>query len=301
MLIKKIAIFLTICIIFVVSSCSQIGSKVKKIDTQNNIILYEEFITNDGELTFKIYNQGNFQESVIQKIKNETLEAYEIITNSINTGYNIPTKINVYLYNGEGRPYSTTTDITLYQIQSDTYSLVHELTHVLLGYGDETISQYGTLTQEGYAVYMQNKYGNPALPSLDIPIHKIMKYIYDNNKNLPLYKLVDPKISHKILNPATRTWEDYTLVWIDYIQSGSFVTFLIDEYGIKKFSMIYNSPNLETQIETTYGKKLGELENEWLNFINSNYEVVSDKYFDNYFYNYITSLNNIDEDYFKRE
>ncbi len=291
---------LSLFIILFLSACSHVTNenpedKVDDITNDNG-----EFCTPDGKLTFKIYNQGGFSKTTTEQIKEETLEAYDTIINSVETGYERPAIVNIYLFPGEGRPSSNTADIMLYNIHTNTYELVHELTHVLLGYGGKTTAENGRLTQEGIAVYLQNKIGNISAPNFGIPIHEVMKYIIDTNNNLPMYKLVKPDIAHSIFIPATNNPEDRSLYWIAYTQSSSFITYIFEKYGADKFGNIYNHPNLNSQIQKVYGKSLEELEADWLKYIDSNYESVSDKKLNSYFHYFLEGINNIDKEFFER-
>jgi len=54
--------------------------------------------------------------------------------------------------------------------------------------------------------------------------------------------------------------------------SATFVRYLVDRYGIELFLQLYQKSDdlrLRTQIEQTYGKKIGQLETEWLHYIDT--------------------------------
>lgn len=171
---RKMIISLIILSILVISACSPPIEEVHVISEEDNNYRYKTFETDDGKVTFKIYNEGQYSKKVVQQIMDETLASYEVIINSIHTGHEFPDNINIYLYAGEGRAYARYNDFRLYSLYHNRYPLVHELTHLLLGVTSESVP----IIHEGYAVHMQSKYGKPTDPDYDLPIHEIMKYIY---------------------------------------------------------------------------------------------------------------------------
>jgi len=61
------------------------------------------------------------------------------------------------------------------------------MTHSLLGYGNNFDKSSGYFTQEGFASYMEEKYGKQNSNS-----HELLKYFIDVNKFIPISKLIDP-------------------------------------------------------------------------------------------------------------
>jgi len=189
-------------------------------------------------------------------------------------------------------------ELKLYDIRENQYPLVHELTHSLLGYGNNFDVSMGYLTQEGFATYMEDKYGKQKSYS-----HQVMKYLIDSNKSISINKLIDLNQDDAYFRPALINLEDYTLQWISYIHSASFVTYLIESYGLEKFEQIYNKEDLPKKIEDTYEKNISQIENDWIDFINNSQAELTfeDKMKIRYFYDMISVIEKIDLEFFKKE
>ncbi|NBI27899.1 hypothetical protein [Chengkuizengella marina] len=215
-------------------------------------------VTEDGKITFTIFNYVNVSQEKVESIKKELLDAYNVIHQSIETNYVPSETINVFLSEGYEQSWGIRTSVNLYNIKNEKYPLVHELTHTLLGYGEHFGSEKGYFTQEGYAVYMGNKYGK-----VNKPLHWIMKRYIDVKHNIPLQNLIDLNIDDEYFRPE----QDSTLQRKSYIHAGSFITYLIDTYGIHKFEKIYNTDHLDMKFQEVYGKTINELEKEWIDYI----------------------------------
>ena len=131
--------------------------------------------------------------------------------------------------------------------------LTHEITHIITG---------GNLIslKEGLANYMQEKYGrNITLMNFGAPIHPLAKeFIKMSNQDL-----ID-KLSQNVSYSYFDNWFERRNF---YILSHSFVKYLINEYGIKKFMRVYNSNYPNEMSEKVYNKDLDDLENEWLKYL----------------------------------
>lgn len=252
---------LVILLILFASSCSNETpiDKEKNVEstTDNKTVVSE-----DGKITFKIYNTVGVPEEKVNSIKEEISSAYKIVHQFIKTDYVPSEKINIFLLEGNEASWGFRSEIKLYSIRNGKYPLVHEMTHTLLGYGNNFDDSRGYLTQEGLAVYMENKYGKQSYP-----VHKVMNYFKDKGKIIPINKLIDLSIDDFFFRPPLVEYEDYVVQWISYTHAGSFITFLIDSYGLEKFEQVYNQEQVEKKIQDVYGKTMEELEKEWLHFI----------------------------------
>ncbi|MCM3706826.1 MULTISPECIES: hypothetical protein [Cytobacillus] len=224
--------------------------KVKKEISEENIA-----VTEDGKITFQIFNTVKVSQEKVESIKEELLDAYDDIQNSIHTDYVPSERINVFLNKGNQASWGMRSELKLFSIKENQYPLVHELTHSLLGYGDNFDSNMGYLTKEGFAAYMEDKHGKQKSHS-----HKIMKYFFDINKSIPIRKLIDLKQDDAYFRPPLTSQEEYTLQWMSYLHSASFVSYLIDTYGLEEFEGIYNKEDIASKIEEVYGKNISEIE-----------------------------------------
>ncbi|WP_188454411.1 hypothetical protein [Virgibacillus oceani] len=144
---------------------------------------------------------------------------------------------------------------------------------------------------------MENKYGKKVTP-----VHKFMRYFIDHNKNIPLQKLIDKKYDHSLFRPLLAETEDYVLQHISYIHAGSFVTYLIDTYGLDKFEQLYNKSEPENRLTEIYGMTTVELENEWIQYIKKNITFTSDDRLElDSFYIINSEIDSIDPEIFEKE
>jgi len=255
-----------------------------------------------GNIEYELHNTSITSKDQIKKLEKEIIEMTELIQNTVQTNYNPSKKIHISLHNGPGVSTGFRSNIKLYFIIEEKYPLVHELSHTLLGYGENFSAESGYFTQEGFAVYMQTKYGKPSFPNYGISEHNIMRYLIKSHRNIPLYKLIEDKSDDELFRPLGTTPQDYALVWLSYLHAGSFVKYVFETYGNENFEKIYNKTNLANVIEENYGKSIETLEKEWINYILENETdlTTEDKMKIDDFYSIISSIKSIDDQVFKR-
>ncbi|WML46757.1 hypothetical protein RCG23_14020 [Neobacillus sp. PS3-34] len=222
-----------------------------------------QFQTKDRRITFQFNNKANVSNVRLDKIRKETLSTYDEIM-KFNTEFQPAKKIVIEIEKGKGISTGYRNEVKLYSVNTGNYPLVHELSHTLLGYGNDFDTNCGYFTQEGFAIYLQNKLGKPYFPNETVPIQRLMKTVVESNKNIPLHKLIDQKTERSFFRASADTSEGYTIQWLSYLESGSFVSYLIENYGIKRFEKVFNKRKLEENLSMVYGKGLPQLENEWL-------------------------------------
>lgn len=280
-------------LVFLLTACTQdtvIPKEQEKSD--ENIVT-----TPDGKITFEVINNIKIPQEKVETIKKEILTAYEVINSSIQTTYVPSERIQIFLNEGSQISWGFAKEIQLYDIKDDRYPLVHEMTHSLLGYGNNFDTSSGYFTQEGFASYMEQKYGNNKINS-----HRLMKYFMDSNKLIPIIKLMDMNDAASYFRPnLTNPIEESILMALSYNQSNSFVTYLIDTYGIEKFEQIYNEKELDKMIEQVYGKNIDELEKEWIAIINGQTDLTTNEKLVNDLYNIVSVIDKIDPKYFTKE
>ncbi|MGY3188877.1 peptidase MA family metallohydrolase [Lysinibacillus sp. TE18511] len=285
-------------LVFLLTACTQdtVVPKEKEEEKNNENIV----VTPDGKITFEIVNNIKVPQEKVESIKDEILTAYDDIQDSIHTDYVPSERINVYLNEGNEISWGLRSKILLYGIREDRYPLVHELTHSLLGYGNnfEKSSGYGYFTPEGFATYMEEKYGK-----INSYSHQFMKSFIDTNKLIPIRNLIDPNQDDSYFRPDLTSQTGDTLMWMSYIHSASFIKYLIDTYGLEKFEKIYNEKNIGEKIEEVYGKSISEIENDWIGFIKNSQEPTNKEKIKMMNYSYLSSslIDQIDPKYFTKE
>jgi len=285
-------------LVFLLTACTQEQDTVipkEQEKSDENIV-----VTPDGKITFEIINRLEVPQEKVESIKDEILTAYDDIQNSIHTDYVPSERINVFLNEGNGTSWGLASKIELYGVKEDQYPLVHEMTHSLLGYGEnfKKNSGYGYFTQEGFASYMENKYGKG-----DSYSHLFVKSFIDSNKLIPISKLIDPTEDDSYFRPDPTSQTGATLMSMSYIHSASFIKYLIDTYGLEKFEKIYNEKNVAKKIEEVYGKNISEIENDWVSFIKNSQEPTKKEKIKMMNYSVLSSslIDKIDPKYFTKE
>lgn len=123
----------------------------------------------------------------------------------------------------------------------------HEITHIL----SFEIGVPSLLFEEGLAVYVANMYfGRES--------HLYSKFLLENDS------IVLPR-------DLLSTFGDNDPI-LSYSEAGSFVAFMIESYGIEEFLEFYSeSPedleSVEMNMKSIYRKSFGDLENEWISFL----------------------------------
>lgn len=230
------------------------------------------FLSSDSLVTFKIKDYTN--KTDLQQIKEDVLKTYDyIMYQTIKTTYQPPSSITIYLYEENKRSFALKKEIHLYAFKNYSYVLAHELTHVLVGYNFYQESHLGMLTQEGFAEYVQLQMGIKGNLNYDIHPHKHTSYFLKENKLSPLEQLITNEVLMQLVTDpkngkhSTTTVLDSFKIWMFYVEAASFVSFLIDQYGVLLFEQIYNQPDLINLLPTVYQKSFASLEKEWHTFL----------------------------------
>jgi hypothetical protein len=217
------------------------------------------------QITFEVENYSSVD---AEKIEKDIKSSFENIMNSINTDYKPANDIKIEYYNDLGVSHASKEKIVLYK-DNGNFLTVHEMSHSLLGYGGESPDDNGHCTQEGFAIYLQDKYGDSVYPNYSISPHKVMNYLMKHDMTIPLNKLCSNSFGNLLFNPVLESQEaSRSLGWLSYIHSGSFISYLISEYGIKDFEKVFNKDHLLLNIKDVYGKDINEIEQDWITFVN---------------------------------
>lgn len=140
--------------------------------------------------------------------------------------------------------------LTIFTIHSEHHQQTpgHELTHVLSFYINNASSNSYKFLSEGLACYLDQSGKD---------YHAVGHNLLNQNQLIPLDKIIDLN-DFKKYDPK-----------ITYPQSASFVKFLIENYGWKKFKILWLiKKNLKGEFQKIYHKNFEDVENDWLNFLN---------------------------------
>lgn len=138
----------------------------------------------------------------------------------------------------------------IYRKQS---AVTHEITHVIA----RSAGRPDRFLDEGLGVYMQERFGeDPSYPNFGRNLHRLTLEVAGGVGGLiPLTKVESARQASKI-GPERQ---------LAYLEEGSFVKYLIEQYGIQRFMAMYRGQTSGW----TYGKSLTELEQEWKDFLKS--------------------------------
>lgn len=126
--------------------------------------------------------------------------------------------------------------------------LRHELFHLVAN--EVWGSTASRLLNEGSAVYADN------ICYIDDPIHKISKKLLLSQKLFAIDELIN--------NFDQKAYENDVVA---YLQSASIFKFLYEKYGIEKMKILWKDGF--QNFEKIYGISIGDLEKNWLEYINS--------------------------------
>jgi hypothetical protein len=148
--------------------------------------------------------------------------------------------------------------IELYWVHELRAPIVHELTHVLAGY----TSANGHWTQEGFASYMQDRYGEDVAFPTQRMAHALVKVIREEGRFLPMLEVMRDRGRRTYFGLGTPSDR-----WLAYTQSTSLCRYLIETYGAERFFTLYDRPFEAMDFTAVYGKSAEGLIDEWLRFI----------------------------------
>lgn len=275
---NTVKVLFLILFVLCIVGCQQGMEANTKKDKLNNdgIIVRRETVMSDGATKLIINNQNGLDNTYVEDVSSDLKEAFkEISSNYKNKNYEWEDTITVNLNGSDGVSNGMKNTITLYNVVGGNHLAYHELTHTLLGFGNLEANEFNTsngyFTQEGIAVYLQERLDpeKKVFPTNSLKLDTIIRYLYDNKRLIPIEELISSEHRDEYYNSNDQNLAN-ELLWKSYVQSGSFVKYLIDQYGKDNFLKIYNSSNLEKDIRLIYKKDIKELEKDWLHSIKSN-------------------------------
>jgi len=221
---------------------------------------------------FNVYAyNGYLSETELDKIASRREAGLRAITQFLSIDY--PEQIQIILFPDQNTK-KRETDHTgtgwafeqnIVEVYNDSTNIdpYHEVIHIVTN----RMGNPPAVFWEGLAVYLSEKLGAPALNFLGYnhaSIDSTMKDLIERNEIIPLSSLIS----------YTSIGSDETKPRISYPESGSLVKYLVEIYGIQKFSDAYklleNSSdpivveNNTRLIHDIYGKSLAEIEKDWI-------------------------------------
>ena len=134
-------------------------------------------------------------------------------------------------------------EMPLKVVREQRSAILHEIVHV---YAPNT----NRFLAEGLAVYLQQKLGgNPAFPNFGKDLRVLAR------DRLSAVSSLESLNNVRTPRPLRTVMQEQPA----YILAGSFVQFLIENYGLTMFRSLYDIGNYES----VYGKNLAALESEW--------------------------------------
>ena len=210
---------------------------------------------------FIIWNHGGFTAAEVQRVRAQLEVGTAVLEKYIGRplpAHKFPVTVNLRDGRGVFQRSNGQGAIELYWVREVRAPIIHELTHVLAGY----TASNGHWTQEGFASYMQDQYGeDDAFPTQKMA-HALVKLLRQENSLLPMLEVMKDRNRGEFfgLRPP---WER----WLAYTQSTSLCRYLIEAYGKERFFKIYNMPFGAIDFEGIYGKKIEVLLNDWLRYV----------------------------------
>jgi hypothetical protein len=206
---------------------------------------------------FVIYNLGDFTPSEVERVARELdvgARALDRIVGGSAALRRIRAVVNLRPGAGVSHSYGGQGAIELYWVREVQSPIIHELTHVLAGY----TAANGHWTQEGFATYMQDEYGEDrAFPTYKMA-HALAKVIREEKSWLPMAEVMKDRGRKRYFGLQT-PWER----WLAYAQSASFCRYLIETYGVEKFLSIYDLPFESIDFRGVYGRSVDSLIVQW--------------------------------------
>jgi hypothetical protein len=209
---------------------------------------------------FTIFNHGDFASPEIQRVRAQLEVGTRALEKYIGPApaHKFPVVVNLWPGRGMSHSHQGQGAIELYWVREVRAPIIHELTHVLAGY----TASNGHWTQEGFASYMQDQYGEDnAFPTQKIA-HALVTVLVEERRLLPMRDVMRDRNRTKYFGLST-PWER----WIAYTQSTSFCRYLIEAYGREKFFKLYDRPVEAIDFAGLYGKTAEVLVNEWLSYV----------------------------------
>ena len=209
---------------------------------------------------FLIQNHGGFTPDEVDRVRAQLdvgTRALEKYVGSPPVG-RFPIVVNLLPGRGVSHSHGGQGAIELYWVREVQAPIIHELTQVLAGY----TASNGHWTQEGFASYMQDRYGEDlAFPTRRMA-DDLVKVLNEDGHLLPMLDVMKDRNRRKYFGLGT-PWER----WLAYTQATSLCGYLLGQYGPEKFFELYDRPFEAIDFRRLYGRTAELLVRDWLSYV----------------------------------
>lgn len=209
---------------------------------------------------FAIVNHGSFTPHELQRVQAQLDAGATALARYLGPppAGKFPVVVNLRPGRGVSHSHQGQGAIELYWVREVRAPIIHELTHVLAGY----TAANGHWTQEGFASYMQDRYGeDDAFPTQKMA-HALVRVIRQEGSFLPMLEVMQDRRRARYFG-LRNPWER----WLAYTQSTSLCRYLIETYGAEKFLRLYDRPFEAIDFNALYGRSAQEVIDDWLGFV----------------------------------
>lgn len=207
-------------------------------------------VGNNDSLVIVKSSVANVSQADIERVKREGEKTLNLVCPILGIEKNKRIKIQI-VKGGICNAYGGVVSLPIRFVSSKRAAIVHEVTHIISKH------ENNRFFSEGLAVYFQERFGEDnGFPNFSgVPLDDLVRSHKD--QLIPITELMnDNEVFRKV---GTKRRE------IAYIESGSFINFLVVKYGEQKLADLHNSWTLN--YKKIYGKNNKELEAEWKNFV----------------------------------
>jgi hypothetical protein len=239
----------------------------------------QEEIVEVDEVTISIVNNGNYDDVLLQDIKNNIEKSTHSIF-SITNGILTPKKeVSIVLqpYSEDKHyfpPYLSSIVYDPNNLWMETWNIEEHLLYSLFPKKAKT-SPFTTIGL-GYHLYQS------ASPKEIMDAHDYWLIHEQHHSDVDVKALL---VNHNFTEDVL--YLEYGPVpEARYYGIASFSKYLIDTYGIQHYVSLYDSPNVENDINPIYGKSIEDLLQEWNSYIEKKRSFLSPYQLDSYQYEY---------------
>jgi len=230
-------------IVFLVTLCVAVSS-IAPVNFASNLIP-------DSQITVST-TLKNVSQADIEEVKREARIALNSIPQILGVEYRKNTKINI-VNSDICYTSGNIVSLSISHIKDKNSPVIHEVTHILAKH------ENNSFFSEGLAVYFQERFSEfHGFPNFSVPLDDLVRNNESQLIDIPHLKN-DNKIFEQVGTELRR---------LAYIEAGSFINFLVVNYGEQKLAELHNSRSLN--FKEVYGKQIEVLEAEWKSYVFGN-------------------------------